>query len=291
MDRLLLCCVLLCAFVLSGCDGEFAASGEKSIKVVPGEADAELAATSPRVTRTAMPLPQRLQAPSPTAAPSAAVEPDGDAGAAEHRGSAATPAGAVDPATKTLAEELHALGFTRVDPARPPEGSDAASMLVEAGHAYWFDVETGTFPNEHDLLLDSLAELISPTLAGVVFEEVAPEYDDDADANDAEGVYLLRAYVDGQLLETPAEDYGDWYDVDAVLRLLDAVLLERKASERFLLLDTSDQTAIIVAANAAALEAAIDAHLLTPGDPNAAEALGKGFEQRVLRSLQQGKAD
>lgn len=195
-----------------------------------------------------------------------------------------------DPALATLAVELHALGFTRVDPAHPPEGSDAASMLTEAGHAYWFDVETGTFPNQHDSLLRSLADLIQPTLAGVVFEEVAPEYDEDADANDVDGVYLLRAYVDGQLLETQAEDLGDWYDVDAVLRLLDAVLLERKAAERFLLLETTDQTAVIVAAEGAVLEAAIRAHLLTAGDPDAAEALGKGFEQRVLRSLQQGGA-
>ncbi len=193
-----------------------------------------------------------------------------------------------DPASTTLAAELHALGFTRIDPAHPPEGSDAASMLTETGHAYWFDVETGTFPNQHDSLLRSLADLIQPTLAGVVFEEVAPEYDEDANVSDADGVYLLRAYVDGQLLETQAEDLGDWYDVDAVLRLLDAVLLERKAAERFLLLETTDQTAVIVAADGAVLEAAIRARLLTPGDPDAAEALGKGFEQRVLRSLQQG---
>ncbi len=193
-----------------------------------------------------------------------------------------------DPAATTLAAELHALGFTRIDPAHPPEGSDAASMLTETGHAYWFDVETGTFPNQHDSLLRSLADLIQPTLAGVVFEEVAPEYDEDANVSDIDGVYLLRAYVDGQLLETQAEDLGDWYDVDAVLRLLDAVLLERKAAERFLLLETTDQTAVIVAADGAVLEAAIRARLLTPGDPDAAEALGKGFEQRVLRSLQQG---
>lgn len=195
-----------------------------------------------------------------------------------------------DPALTTLAAALNALGFTRVDPAHPPEGGDAGNMLVEAGHAYWFDVETGTFPNGHDSLLRALADLTQPTLAGVVFEEVAPEYDEAADANDADGIYLLRAYVDGQLLETQAEDLGDWYDVDAVLRLLDAVLLERQAAARFLLLETTDQTAIIVAADGAVLEAAIRARLLTPGDPNAAEALGKGFEQRVLRSLQQGDA-
>ncbi len=95
----------------------------------------------------------------------------------------------------------------------------------------------------------------------------------------------LRAYVDGQRLETVAENLGDWYDVDAVLRLLDAVLLERKASERFLLLETEDQTATVVAADTKVLQKALAEGLIAAGDAGAAEALGKDFEARVKASL------
>ena len=101
-------------------------------------------------------------------------------------------------------------------------------------------------------------------LDGVVFEEIAP----DIDAED--GGYVLRAYVDGQRLETTAENLGDWYDVDAVLRLLDAVLLERRSDQRFVLLETMDQTATIVGGKADVLRAALDAGLIKSGDPKAA---------------------
>lgn len=179
---------------------------------------------------------------------------------------------------KHLATQLKAVGFDRVD-IDGADVDDAAGLLVAAGHAYWFDVETGMFPNEHDSLLRSLAGLIAPTLDGVVFEEVAPHRDD------AEGDYVLRAYVDGWQLETPAENLGDWYNVDAVLRLLDAVLTERNASQRFVALDTGDQTAIVVAATPEVLSAAFQSGLLTPGDPDAAEEIGKAFERKVLERL------
>jgi hypothetical protein len=181
-----------------------------------------------------------------------------------------------------LALKLRAIGFDRIDPADMADTGNVESMLLKSGHALWFDVETGTFPNNHDSLLRELAALIKPSLDGVSFEELPPTIDDGS------GVYRLRAYVDGQRLEIEAEDLGDWYDVDAVLRLLDAVLLERKARERYVLLETRDQTAIIVAARAEVLEAALDAGLIRSDNPDAARTLGKAFEERVLRSLQQG---
>ncbi len=181
--------------------------------------------------------------------------------------------------TRALAARLRDLGFSHVDPDHPGDATTADDLLVEAGHGYWFDVETGTFPNEHDSLLRSLADTVRPALDGVVFEEIAP----DIDAED--GSYVLRAYVDGQMLETTAENLGDWYDVDAVLRLLDAALLERRSDQRFVLLETMDQTATIVGGKADVLRAALDAGLITSGDPKAAEALGKAFEDRVKASL------
>jgi hypothetical protein len=180
---------------------------------------------------------------------------------------------------RALAARLRDLGFNRVDPDHTGDATTADDLLVGAGHGYWFDVETGTFPNEHDSLLRSLADTVRPALDGVVFEEIAPDIDDE------DGGYVLRAYVDGQRLETTAENLGDWYDVDAVLRLLDAVLHERRSDQRFVLLETMDQTATVVGGKAEVLRAALEAKLITTGDPKAAEALGKAFEDRVKASL------
>lgn len=184
-----------------------------------------------------------------------------------------------------LAAKLASVGFERVDAgtAHTGLGEPAWDLLVGANHAYWFDVETGDWPNHHDSLMRKLAALVAPALDGVVFEEVPP-----ADT-DEEGGYLLRAYVDGVRLETAADNLGDWYDVQGVLRLLDAVVLERKSQARFVALATDDQTLTIVGANADVLSRAIAQKLVVPGDARAAEALGKQFEERVGRMLEAGE--
>lgn len=176
-------------------------------------------------------------------------------------------------------EQLQALGFARtgdIDPSKL-ESEDAVAVLQAAGYAHWFDVETGEFPNQHDGLLRELAELVRPALDGVVFEEVAP--------SDDEGPYQLFAYADGMRYRTRAENHGDWYDVDAVLRLLDALLQARKSSDRYLALDTGDQTLIVVGGPRRAIDAALAQKLLIPGDPAEAERAGKAFEAQVLDRL------
>lgn len=177
-------------------------------------------------------------------------------------------------------EQLQAMGFIRVGEVDPTqvEGLDADSVLMSAGYAHWFDVETGQFPNAHDSLLRELAALVRPSLAGVVFEEIAPK--------DDEGPYQLVAYADGMVYRTRAENQGDWYDVDAVLRLLDALLQARKSQDRFLVLETGDQTLIVVGGPRAAIDAALAQKLLTPGDPAEAERAGKAFEAKVLETLE-----
>lgn len=188
---------------------------------------------------------------------------------------------ALPPPAKVRAriEQLQNLGFARVGDIDPSklESEDAVAALQAAGYAHWFDVETGEFPNQHDGLLRELAELVRPTLDGVVFEEVAP--------SDDEGPYQLFAYADGMRYRTRAENHGDWYDVDAVLRLLDALLQARKSSDRYLALDTGDQTLVVVGGPRRAIDAALAQKLLIPGDPAEAERAGKAFEAQVLDQL------
>ena len=185
-------------------------------------------------------------------------------------------------AVKARVAQLGALGFGKVGTVNVAEiDADAAEViLVAAGHAHWFDVETGMYPNQHDSLMRSLARLVSPALDGAVFEERPPAVDDGS------GPYQLLAYVGGKLYRTEAENLDDWYDVDAVLRLMNAILEDRNAGARFTGLASTDQTMIVVGAPREAIEKAVRDGLLELGDPREAERIGKAFEERVLRSLQ-----
>lgn len=161
------------------------------------------------------------------------------------------------------------------------EYADAAALLQAAGLCVWFDVETGTFPNGHDGLLRELAAAAGGDLAGVQFQEIPPAEDGD----EAAAPYQLHAYADGLRWSVTARDYGDWYDVDAVLRLGNALLRDRGSTRRMLLLFSEDQTAQVVVAPQAVLGAALEQGLLQAGDEAAAREAGKAFEQVVRRKL------
>lgn len=182
---------------------------------------------------------------------------------------------------KARIDQLSALGFAKVASLEVSKmGSDAAELLLlAAGHAYWFDVETGTYPNQHDSLMRHLYSLTAPELDAAVFEELAPALEDES------APYELVAYVRGKKYRTFAENLGDWYDVDAVLRLMNAIVADQKSATRFVGLTTQDQTMTIVAASSTAIAAAAKQGLLELGDPSEAERLGKDFEVRALESL------
>lgn len=163
------------------------------------------------------------------------------------------------------------------------EYADAAALLQAAGLCVWFDVETGMFPNEHDGLLRQLAAAADGDLAGVLFQEIPP-------GDEADAPYQLHAYADGKRWSVIARNYGDWYDVDAVLRLGNALLRDRGSSRRMLLLSSEDQTAQIVVAPQAVLGAALKQGLLKAGDEDAAREAGKAFEQVALDKLKSGAA-
>lgn len=199
------------------------------------------------------------------------------------------------PEQGSLEAKLDELGFP--DRGRGPteESGDknpaitAKDVLVERGYVHWFDTETGMFPNEHHLLMDTLAAMVSPDLDRVIFEEKPPEMTEDFDkVNDGEG-YTLIAYMDGKRYTLPAQDLGAWYDLDAVLGMLNSLARERGVGARFVTLPTGDQTASVVAANQSAIAAALEAELIRIEGALAAVEAGKGFEDEVLRQIQSGK--
>ena len=177
--------------------------------------------------------------------------------------------------------QLRSVGFDRVaalDPAKI-EGDDAETLLQEAGYAYWFDTETGMYPNEHDSLMRALAERVSPALDDAVFEEIPPA----SDAEDAP--YLLRAYVGGQRYSVRADNLGDWYDVSAVLRLMNRMLSDLGREERLVVLASGGQDVVAVGAPQSVLDAAFAQGVLRSGAPMEAIESGKAFEREVRDAL------
>lgn len=185
-----------------------------------------------------------------------------------------------DDALQRYLESQNLLIRSRSHESATPPSLTANSFLEQQGNIHWFDTETGIFPNYHNELLAELAAL-SKDFAGFTFEEIAP----DEDAGD-ELPYMLIAKGNGKQYRQEAENYGDWYDVDAVLLLLNTIAEDIHSSDRFLVLPTEDQTAIVLVAPQAALAKLFAQNLLYVADPSAARLGGKAFEKEVTEKLQ-----
>lgn len=164
----------------------------------------------------------------------------------------------------------------------PAEEATAELLLLAAGCAHEFDTETGQFPNEHDSLLRSLAALAGDPMKGAIFEEIPLGGPDD------ESPYQLRAYLGGERFEVKARNYGDWYDVEAVIGLLNTMARARQLEVRWLVLEGGDQTAIVVAGPEEGLRTAVAEKLLRAGGAGDAMKAGKGFEGEVLKQPKSG---
>ena len=267
--------ILLAALALTACDrpsepapaADGAAENPARPKRLPGDGVRVRAMAPPAELGQALPSPQ---APAENAQPAPrprTPQPD-------------------SPKLEKLRAGLEQAGFgdlrEKIDWSEVGEEyADAATLLQAAGLCVWFDVETGMFPNEHDGLLRQLAAAAGEDLAGVLFQEIPPSEDGDV----VEAPYQLHAYADGKRWSVVARNYGDWYDVDAVLRLGNALLRDRGSAKRMLLLASEDQTAQIVVAPQNVLGAALKQGLLQAGDEAAAREAGKAFEQEVLDKL------
>jgi hypothetical protein len=194
--------------------------------------------------------------------------------------------------TDSLDDALIAWGLMKSKPVvRASEDAPVASItaydrLHDAECVHAFDVETGMFPNEHDVLMQRLAALARGDLAGVAFEEVPPRALEDDDSVEQIGPYLLRAYARGFVLETQAANNGDWYDLDAVLGLLNATARELRSDVRYVVAESDGQIASVLAAPKGGLAEAVKARVLQLGDASEAFELGKDYEQKVLDTLE-----
>jgi hypothetical protein len=191
------------------------------------------------------------------------------------------------PKADEVIRHVASLGFTKAaDQAESRHGVvdeeeysplTPAEVLEHDGRLYWFDVETGEFPNEHDGLLFELADLAKPALDGVLFEEQAPPED--------EGNYVLRAYMDGRTYELDAQNHGDWYDLEAVIGLLNSLTEARRSNVRFIVAATGDQTARVIAGPASGLSSLVADRLVLLDAPDASMKDGQAFENQVIDGL------
>ncbi|HEY0635082.1 MAG TPA: hypothetical protein VGE00_06860 [Gammaproteobacteria bacterium] len=158
--------------------------------------------------------------------------------------------------------------------------------LLQQGRVYGFDVETGMFPNRHDELLAALAQLSESELRAAKFSEIAPP---DYDAEDEP--YTLIGIIGDKRYEMTAENYGDWYDLDAVLALLNQMSNENGLADRFITLPTDDQTALVLVISTDALTSLTKQQLLTISAAELAYVHGKTAEQAVLDSIEKGATE
>lgn len=150
----------------------------------------------------------------------------------------------------------------------------ATDYLTELGNIHWFDTETGMFPNNHDFLLQTVSE--KSDIPDIIFNEVPPSsYDSDSEP------YQLTASINGKSYHRKAQNYGDWYDVDAVLSLLNGIAVDQGRQSRFVSLPTGDQTSIIWVVNEDNLRQLVDEGLVQIGSPELSMQIGKEFEERV----------
>ncbi len=203
---------------------------------------------------------------------------------------------------QAIADKLRELGL--LEGEAPAEGwLDAADLLLLTGRVHGFDCETGMYPNQHDGLLAELAAMAGPPLSGVAFLESAPPLDpvdepgepvidmvigDDGqvwEAPSPRGAYTLHAFTGTERLSVVAEDLGDWYDLNAVLGLLNSTARHLGQDMRFVTLPTGDQTALVLVAPVAAIQQAAAQEVLRLERADASASDGKAFEAEAIRML------
>jgi len=185
------------------------------------------------------------------------------------------------PERESLLRRLGDLGLLRTAEPLEAAGTETPGVLtarqaLRAAHRILeFDAETDEYPNHHDSLLRRLAAIAGPPLAAVLFAEEAPAQDD------RRAYYRLSAYPPGKEVSATARNLGDYYDVAAVVGLLNVLARQLGTDLRFVVLGTTDQIASVVVGPEAALRTLVSEGLLTTAAPDQAMANGRAAEAQA----------
>jgi hypothetical protein len=113
-----------------------------------------------------------------------------------------------------------------------PEYWDETFMRL--GRGYGFEPEAGEFPVDHERLVRDLLPFVTPLLDGARFTQVLPGEEDVERAEDSNrGRYTLRLTHGGQRFGVTFHDISSYYNINAVLALLNAALEPCDTTLRF----------------------------------------------------------
>jgi hypothetical protein len=160
------------------------------------------------------------------------------------------------------------------------------NVLEGTKHLAWFDVEVGTYPVPHESLVEQLARISRGRFRAAHVDQTIvgdPEKDETL-------TYKLQWVYGDRLYTVTPQDIGDWYDLGTVVDGANAALEDNGRKERFLLLNTGDQTAQVIFGDPETLETlATQYHLPIVADAAAGMKRGKAFEAEVRRLLTSGE--
>lgn len=114
------------------------------------------------------------------------------------------------------------------------------NFLSVSGIYLWFDAEVGMVPVDYDELIRSLSNNSNGK-----FENIGIWMDAKTD-DEYNTIYYIYLTANGKIYIAHPEDIGDWYDVEVVLQLLNTALTDSGLKERYVFIDTGDQTVQIM---------------------------------------------
>ena len=116
-----------------------------------------------------------------------------------------------------------------------PEYWDETFMRL--GRGYGFEPEAGEYPVDHEQRVSELVRLVSPLLEGARFTQVLPGEEDvegeeraplpgdsDSEGGATDSRYTLRLRHGGRRYSVTFHDFSGFYNINAVLALLNAAL-------------------------------------------------------------------
>lgn len=125
-------------------------------------------------------------------------------------------------------------GAPALDDPRPEYWDETFMRL---GRGYGFDPEAGEYPVDHESLMRDLLSLVSPLLNGARFTQVLPGEEDveqedealaledaDVESGGLNSRYTLRLTHGGRRYGVTFHDISDYFNINALLALLNAAL-------------------------------------------------------------------
>ncbi len=156
------------------------------------------------------------------------------------------------------------------------------ALLDAAGLAIGFDVETGELPVGHDRLILDFASKSGGAFRPLAVQETWNRQNEDDDEAD----YTVQFVHGDRLYRFTARNFGDWYDVEAVVTAIHTALKDAGSTRQFHALDTGGQDAMFVFAEPGIMsEVSREFGLPLSTDLKRSEREGKEYERQVIEQL------